>query len=119
MICGGLIVMRLRRAAAVMPWCFTFCTDTAPVYPSGILAQECHYTQDNVLYIALAVRQGTRLVPSRLVEKILVDLLQVQNFLIPAADVVPNHQPSQLHPIDKHDARAQSASRFRRMGAEG
>ena len=38
-----------------------------------------------------------------LLKKVFVDLFEVQRLLIPAADIVPDHQSRELRAVDKDD----------------
>jgi hypothetical protein len=46
------------------------------------------------------------------VEEVLVELLDVDHFFDPTANVEANHQPGKQEPIDQYDALAQHVGRF-------
>lgn len=50
----------------------------------------------------------------RLFEKVLINALDVKDFLIAATDVVPHHQPAKLLGINQYDSRAYLAGSFYR-----
>ena len=46
---------------------------------------------------------------AEVVEKVLVDLLQVKNFLVTAADIVAEHEAGELRAVNQHDPATKSA----------